>query len=405
MLTLALWAASLGIVGWLAFARWHAASTASPGIDFRYFLGAGRQIAEGHSPYAVRGYVYPPLLALLLVPFIHIKLLTLWKLWLGLIVAAPLVGIAAFVQGLRTRRPWWLAPLVFAGCGFTLYFSHYYPMSRDLFLGQTDTLLFAALTVAAVAAASTRRGATVVRGVLIGAAGLIKVWPWAVLLSFRPSGQVMRRTVLAGAAALAVLAAVTGAILGWSALADFFTKAFHAQTKTMVSDSVAAMPQLLFSATGLARPLVVSVPLRVAATTVLVVWVVGLLLIALRTRTDGPLRTWNVLFCIILLIPDSHRQYAICVLPLLWWWVVGAATGRGSPARILSAVLVIWWIEQNVAWPYNSSPHDITALRFAVPFFGDLGACTASVLGAWLLASPGRPGMRGTWHSNSTSKT
>jgi Glycosyltransferase family 87 len=388
---IALWVGALAVAIALAYLRWRTASNAPAGADFRYSLTAARDVAAGRSPYLVKQYVYPPPLALILAPFVHAQVVTVWKVWVGVIVAAPLVGIAAFTWLVRGRLAWWLHPAVFAAAAFTVYYNRYFPLSRDLSLGQSDTIVFSVLAVSALAAS---RLAARTRGTMTGLAGLVKVWPWAAAVAVLQPGVTRRRQTLLYAGAVALLAPLTALIFGWSGLTGFIRNDFDARQQRLVSDSVWSAPQLLFSHSGLAQPVTTSTTLRVALTAMLTAWVLMLLIVAIRTLDDRALGTWNVIFCVILLLPVSHRQYAICVLPLLWWWTITAITQGPTNWRVIgvAALLVMWWVNQTLSWPYNGASNDITALRYCVPFVGDLVACTVSVLGAALASSTTRTG-------------
>jgi len=376
-----LWVGALALTLWMAYLRWRTTAMAPIGTDFEHYLAAAKEVAAGKSPYLIQQYVYPPTLALLLAPFSHASTESVWKFWTAFIVGAPLVGIAAFVSLIKGRNSWWLRPAALALCGCTMFDSRYYPLTRDLVLGQSDTVLFSVIAVSAVAAS---KGASRLRGGMIGLAGLIKVWPWATALSVMQPGVKDRLRTLVFALAVICVAPATALIFGWSGLSGFITNDFHARQQNLVSDSVWSIPPLLFSHSGMAKPIAVSTPLHLLLTAVLAAWVITLLAVAVRTASDGALGTWNVTFCIILLLPVSHRQYAICVLPILWWWVVLSVTTRAKDWRVLavSGLLVIWWLDQNLAWPYNGMSHSIAALRFSVPFVGNLIACTVSVAAA-----------------------
>jgi hypothetical protein len=384
----ALWVAALSVTGWLAYLRWRSASASPVGSDFGYYMAAARNIVAGKSPYLVKQYTYPPALALLLAPFAHVRIVTVWKVWIAIIVAAPFIGVSAFLSLVRGPTAWWLRPLAFGVCGFTLL-CRYYPMSRNLVLGQSDTILFSVLVVSAVAAS---RAASRFRGAMIGLAGLIKVWPWSTALEVLQTGTPGRRKTLLYGLTVALVAPLTALAFGWSGLIGFVKNTFDARQQDLVSDTVWCIPHLLFSRTGLARAVVVSPGLEVLVTVFLVAWVLGLVVFVLRSESDGALATWNLLFCIILLLPVSHRQYAILVLPLLWWWSTYLVTQRPNDWRVFAVVglLGLWWLNQTVYWPYNGSSHKIASLHFCVPFFADLVACTASVLGIRLLGADPR---------------
>ena len=379
-----LWAAAVAVTLSLAYLRWRSASRAPIGADFGYSLAAAREVAAGRSPYLVKQYVYPPPIAILLAPFVHFHVVTVWKAWMAVTVGAPVIGIAAFVSMIEGRRVWWLRPGVFAACGFTIFYGRYYPMSRDLSLGQSDTIVFTVLTLSAVAAS---RAASRTRGGMVGLAGLVKVWPWSAVLSVLQPAVPRRRQTLLYAVAVALIAPLTAVIFGWTGLAGFLRNDFDARQQKLVSDSVWSMPRLLFTHSGLAQPIAVSTTLRLLLTAVLAIWVLALLGLAVSSASDGALGTWNVIFCVMLLLPVSHRQYAMFALPLLWWWTTSAVTQSTKNwwTATIVGVLVLWWLNQTVTWPYNGASNGITALRYGVSFAGDLVACTASVLGARLI--------------------
>jgi hypothetical protein len=174
LLAIALWVAALGSTALLTYLRWRTTANAPVGADFGYSLAAARDIAAGRSPYLVKHYVYPPPLALLLAPFAHARRVTVWKAWTAVVVGAPTLGVLAVVTLLiRGRIAWWLRPVAFGVFSFTILYSRYYPMSRDLILGQSDSILLSVLALSAVLASQSARA----RGVMLGVAGLVKVWP------------------------------------------------------------------------------------------------------------------------------------------------------------------------------------------------------------------------------------
>jgi hypothetical protein len=375
-----LWVVAVSLAIGLAYVRWRS-SSGTVGGDFEYTLAAAREIAAGRSPYSIKQFVYPPPMVLVIVPFAHASPATVWRVWLGVIVGAPFVGILAFLSIVTGPKSWWLRPVAFAVCSLTFFYGSYYPMSRDLALGQTDTILFSVIVIAAVAAANA---SSRLRGAAIGIAGLIKVWPWFVALALLQPHTRRRRQSFMVALAIAAIAPLSAAAFGWSGILGLLRNVLDAHLQRVVSDSVWGMPQLWFLHTGQAVPVVISLPLVIVVTALLVAWVVTLLVVSLRSSCDGALGTWNVYFCIILLLPISHRQYAMCALPLLWWWMAFAIIrpSRDWRMAVLVGILLLWWLDQTVQWPYTSSSSTISSLRYSVPFIGDLLACSASVWGA-----------------------
>jgi hypothetical protein len=97
--------------------------------------------------------------------------------------------------------------------------------------------------------------------------------------------------------------------------------------------------------------------------------------------------TWNVTFCIVLLLPLSHLFYSLYCLPVLWVWVALVLSGRRLTRRqwMVPVVLALWWLVETKGWPDTGSSSAISAVRYTVVFTADLMACTASVIGARLL--------------------
>jgi hypothetical protein len=171
---------------------------------------------------------------------------------------------------------------------------------------------------------------------------------------------------------------------GGSGLVDFVKSVVSARTQHLVSDSVWGAPSLLFSNTGLARPVFVSAPVQVVCTALLLIWVVGLLIIALRTSGDKVMCTWNVTFCIVLLLPVSHLAYTLYCLPVLWVWVsrILGSERLTWQQLVLPVLLLLWWVVQTKAWPDSGSSAAIGSIHYCVVFAANLVACTASVIGA-----------------------
>jgi hypothetical protein len=380
----------------LVTTRYRDARDSPQGVDFDYFLHAARNVAAGHSPYAgLKQYVYPPTIAVLLSPFSHSTAHGIWRAWIAIIVAAPLVAAVAFVASQAKQLASWLWPVLFALCAFTALYVHYWPVGRDLYLGQTDTVTLPLLVLSALAASRRAAG---LRGVWLGLAALLKGWPAILGLSLLQRRLAGRRRSIATLVATAAVAPLLALAFGWEGgLIAFFKNAFDArQQRGLVNDSVWAAPQLMFTHSGLAQPVLVDASLRVAVTAALATLVVGLLLLTLRTVGEPVLCTFNVAFCVLLLLPVAHRQYSVFALPVLWYWAARQLRGGPFGARraaelAVLGVLVLWWLVQCHAWPYTYSSASISAERYCVPFAADLLACAASVLGARLVRPAAEP--------------
>jgi hypothetical protein len=88
------------------------------GGDFWGFLHSARQVSAGHSPYDLAGYfkdfyVYTPLVAVALMPFVHASTLHIWQAWTALSITALVLfgGVVTLVEAPRLRS--WQLPLLF----------------------------------------------------------------------------------------------------------------------------------------------------------------------------------------------------------------------------------------------------------------------------------------------------
>ncbi len=370
-----LWAGALGGAAVLAYQRYRNA-TALP-ADFGIFFRAAHAVAGGHSPYSVPGYVYPPLLAIVLAPFSHLAELSVFHAWLVLSLAGIGLVAGCVVWSESRRLAPWQVPVLFGFCALTAF--HFWPLVIEVPDGQSDVLTFAVLTVAYLAVS---RGRSVLAGLLIGLAGLAKGWPAATVLVFAQRGA--RRRVqgfITWACVVATAPLMALALGGASGPRTMASAIFNARSQPdLASYSVWGIPRLSFSSTPIGHPLVVSTALEVIATVVLLVWVGGLLLVTLwQSHPDPSIPFWNVVFCIVLLLPVSHLTYTIYALPVLWLW---ASRVLRSPRLVaidsaVCAVTVLWWLVVS----QSALGEDTSQLSATVVFFAGLLTCTASVVG------------------------
>jgi hypothetical protein len=378
---IALWTVAAALSAALVYQRYRSAVSGGVGADFQIYLRAAHSVAAGRNPYRANGgFVYPPTLALLLAPFAHAAPSAVFRGWTVLELAALVVGVAAFVAIQAPKLSSWLRPILFILCMATVF--HFWPLTVGLFLGQADAFVFAVLMLSAWAAARDRAAT---RGVLIAMAGLLKTWPGAVVLVLWQRGTGRRRRAVVSFAVTLLVAPVLALVLGGaSGLVDFVKSVVSAGTQHLVSDSVWGAPTLLFSNSGLARPLAVSQPLQVVSTLVLLVWVVGLLTMALRTAGDKVMATWNVTLCVVLLLPVSHLAYSLYGLPILWLWISYLLEDKLTrwQQAVVPLVLLLWWVVQTRSWPDTGSSATIGAIHYVVIFGANLVAVTVSVIGA-----------------------
>jgi len=356
--------------------------TSGPGNDFWQFLHAARLIAAGHNPYDFsqlaqgNGYVYSPLIALLLVPFAHAATVHIWHVWTVLSIAAVVLfaGLVTMVEAPILIA--WRRPVLF---GFTVVTAfQFMPTTVELNSGQVDTFV---LVLLAASVLVLERGWRVASGVLIGLSAVVKTWPGGAALSILRRGRAGRSRALVGLVMALVLAPVLAlAIGGKSRFVDFVKMSIDARSQHLASLSVWGVPKLLFSHSGLARPILVLAPLQDIATLVLVLWVIGLLVLALRWSDSSVLCFWNVVACVVLLLPVSHLDYTMYLLPILWIWVARWLTSLrfNDSVCVTAGLLMLWWIATFDLSPVYLST--VSSLRFSVTFFANLAAVTVSVL-------------------------
>jgi len=390
----ALWLAAVGGAAYLAYRRYRDLEGVIPagprgaGGDFWFFLHGARQIAAGHSlygsagvPTGFYGYVYTPLIAVVLLPFAHAATAHVWHVWTALSIAALVMsgGLVTLIEAPRLSS--WRRPLLF---GFTaLTILEFVTTKVELAQGQADAFVLASLAGAVLA---SERGRNLTSGGLVGLGGLMKTWPAAVaLVVLRPGDRDRLRTV-AGLVATVILGPVLAvAVGGASGLAGLVKTTFDTRSQHLISHSVWGTPLLLFSHSGLARPVLASTPLRDLATVILVAWGIGLLVATLRWSDSAVLCFWNVVGCVVLLLPVSHSYYTLYFLPILWIWAARwLATPRfGDPVWVVAALLGVWWLVVfHTNWsPVANGSATESSLRVSVVFFANLAAVTVSVLG------------------------
>lgn len=115
--------------------------TAAPS-DFRFYYQAAQHILHGESPYLTPDYIYPPLLAVALVPIAGFDYLTARWLWF-VFSHACLLG-AAFLLWRRLGRDW------IAGAVIAFVWSAGWVAQDSFATGQPDPLLVLLIVVACV---------------------------------------------------------------------------------------------------------------------------------------------------------------------------------------------------------------------------------------------------------------
>ena len=384
-----LWLLAISATGALAYWRYSLLENVVPagpsgnGGDFWTYLQGARQLSAGRGLYSFSdiskgfGYVYSPLLAVVLIPFSAAATVHVWHVYTALAIAF-LVLFAVLVT--MTRAPYlpsWRQPVFFGFASFTVLV--FMPTEAELSNGQADAFVLVFLAAAVLAAAS---GWPAAAGMLTGVGGLIKTWPTIIALAFFRRGYRGRLRALAGLVATLtvgpVLALATGGIPG---LMDFFRVTVDARSQQLVSYSVWGVPKILFSRSGLARPLFVSSPVQAAVTFTLAALVLGLLVLGLRWGENSALGFWHVAGCVVLILPVSHSAYTLYLLPLFWiWGSRWLAVPRFSGlVAMVAALLALWWLALfHTQW--DSGPLTGSSLRYSVLFFANFAAVALSTI-------------------------
>ena len=373
----ALWAVAIAITIALAVERFHVGDVS--GTDFNIWFAAAREVAAGHSPYLVRLFVYPPPIALLLAPFVHGDHVQVWRVWTALEIVALVAGAGVFASEVAPRLRRWQQPVLFAFCAVTAL--TFWPVTLGLRLGQTDAFVFALLLIAGLMASRAR---PVAHSVLLGVSAVLKGWPVGIGLVLLQRGLRRRReSIVAFILTILVAPILIVAVAGASGISRFVRNNFDARTQPLTSDSVWGVPKLLFSHSGIGRPLFVSPVVRFGVTAILLVWVVGLVVVALRTPGDPSMCLWNVTLCVVMLQPIAHTTYTLYGLPILWLWAARVFTRapKWSTYEVAAAVtLFAWWAVNTRAWPGGNPIAVVSATRYCVVFGANLAACTVSVV-------------------------
>lgn len=377
-LSAAAWAAAGAVAALLALDAWVTWGAGSDNVDLEmFFLPAGRAIMAGQSPYAVEGYYYSPVVAVLASPLSQVPWAgTAWSL--GLVGLALLTCLAA-VHAIGRGAPSPTRAALFAVAVVTMFSS--WPFRGELILGQTDLLVMAALSLAALSAS---RGRHAVAGAAVAMAAAVKTWPAALLVwllrrprAGRAGAWLGVAVVVAGVCALAL------ALGGPSVLTQMLTAPLRGTDQPLVAYSAWGAGKLLFTETGLVTPLTVSAPLRVATTAALLAWTLSLLAVVVRRPGPPAIALANVAFCIVLALPVAHYTYLLYPLPALWYWASRACQPRprwGTWAAV--AALVAWWLLALRRMP-EGYPDVVTTLpSFLITLGATLGAATLSVVAA-----------------------
>jgi alpha-1,2-mannosyltransferase len=188
--------------------------------DFSAYIGAGRNMAAGHSPYAafdgnvsvvMTGFDYPPFASLLVRPLALLSDGGAVTLWLWLSLACTVVGALVLA---RTALPahWPRTELaLLAAFGFA-------PAAYNYWHGQMNPVIFLLL---ALAFRTWVQGRELSTGALLGLAAGIKLSPIVLVVLLLRRGWWRGTAVMAGTVVASI--AVTIPVIGFNAVHTFLT--------------------------------------------------------------------------------------------------------------------------------------------------------------------------------------
>ncbi|HSP65687.1 MAG TPA: glycosyltransferase family 87 protein [Candidatus Deferrimicrobium sp.] len=315
-----------------------AGSFAGPFEDFSAYAGAAHAVAAGTSPYAafggativMTGFDYPPFAAVMLRPlaFLSARWQELVWLWISL---AALVGGAVITARALLPASW---PRARIGIFVALTFP---AATYNLWHGQMNTVIFLLL---AIALSDYLAGHRTRCGVALGLAAGIKIAPIVLLIVLLRRGW--WRGAIAGAAAGAATLAVGVGALGWPVTRQYLTSVLpvlnrdngwiYNQTWNGVVNRLA-----LHSVLTVDSP---SFWLH-AATTVLSLATVGVLLVAVRRRERTRAERGAEFACgvTVMLLVGTIAWYPVYVHLLI---AIAAAAGLAHERGRLGRALYGW---------------------------------------------------------------
>lgn len=311
-----------------------------PSFDFRAFWQAGRDVIEGVSPYpaadeikagsvAVQEFVYPPPVALLMVPFGLVRFEVAATVFTLLLVAAMTLTLRYLGV-----RDWRCYGAVFASV----------VVLGALRLGALTPLLALGLAVA-----WRFRGRRLVLAAVLASLVIAKLFLWPVLVWAAWTGRRAETAIAIGIGA-------SSSLLAWAVL-DFQGIAEYPELLRRVAET---QFEKSYSAAALAAS--VGVPDRLALWVPVLLAPVGVAVIALSSRRQNgdaaafvtavatslllsPLVWLHYFVLLVVLIAMTHSQFTWAWLLPLAYWIVPFQETRAETWRIavgLGLAFAVW---------------------------------------------------------------
>ena len=282
---------------------------------------------------------HPPSLGLLFVPLTLLDPYVARNVWF--IVEMSFLALAVYFV-MRTME---LYPSVFVTASVVAVLLCWYPVRRELELGQVMILL---LLLLASAHFALRRGHPYLSGFLLGLAIQIKflAWPLLLLLALRREWHAL----MTAAATVLVSYGITAWVIGVEAIKNYFVHVLPedgALFRGEVDDiSAWAIGWRIFQGTGqgvlsgIREPALISSPLLASLTSVAVPALILLsAFLWLRTRRNLDAAI-GVMICVSLLVSPSVGDHYLVLLIIPAGQVFGLLSRHGFPPRMTSLVLL-----------------------------------------------------------------
>ncbi|HLX34654.1 MAG TPA: glycosyltransferase family 87 protein [Candidatus Limnocylindrales bacterium] len=325
---------------------WTAASNLLHGLP----IYSAQQLAGPYAPQAQQGFLYPPAMAALLVPFaaLPIDFHALNWLWSGLGAAVLVWAVLALARVerlderfelLRGRGRWWL---VVAAVAFP-------PVIDELVVGNVHLFLVGLLVAAWIGIRRADSRGDAMAGIAIGAATIVKIFPGLLVLWF----LLTRRWRAAAWSIVAVvgLAVLSLPVTGLQPWLDYPTVLANL---SLTPDAVDALAPTFWLAPYLG--------FTIAR---LVVTVAGLAILAyvvLGRRSDDRIGFSTTIALSVLMTPALYTSYlTVLVVPL----ILGLSAGIGLGWLGLS-YLLLWGGQQDALGDWS------WVVRRALPTLGAL---------------------------------
>ena len=343
--------------------------------DFNAYFQAGSEWLRGVDPYNQYlrhnldvpagfrgGFIYPPYT----LPFFG-ALALLGKTWAArLWVTGEMLALGGLILMLAEKR----TPRRLAVC--TVFVLFFLPTASSFAYAQIGPLVLAG---AWLALELDRRDRPRAAGIVLGLAGMTKLFPFFTVVSF-----IARRRLAAAVVAAAVVVAASA--LSWPWTNHYWSEFFHGiilsksqPSPSLGNQSIAAMVARLVLNDKLASVLEMLLPLLLAAGMIAVGW--------LGRRRDDRLGYALLLASLPLIVPNGLQHYYIFALPLMW---ILLTAGVAQRSRGLCGVVLLAEFAFSVI-PATSSAW-LTLVGHVSPWLLQVPA-NSSVLGGLLVCFAG----------------